>query len=142
MNPGTRVDHDRFCVNEGWDVVRNARGGSVRHHRTYELPLEDGRVLRTRISRPVDKTTYGASLWRAILRDQLVVTGREFWACVRDRTRPDRGVSGDEPPAGALPAPLVHQLIHQVGLTDDVVAQMTLADAMAALEAHWSRPPS
>lgn len=58
---------------------------------TYELTLHDGRVLRTRISHPVDRTVYGAAMWAHILRDQLDVEEAEFWACVLDGTLPDRG---------------------------------------------------
>ena len=58
----------------------DARGGKVIHYITYELPLFDGRRLRTRVWRPADNTTYGPSLWKAILRDRLEVTEDEFWA--------------------------------------------------------------
>src|SRR4051794_41203434 len=59
----TRDDHQRFCAVEGWVQVRNARGKPVRHHETYELSLFDGRILRTRISRPVNRTTYGPAMF-------------------------------------------------------------------------------
>lgn len=42
----------------------------------------DGRVLRTRVSHPVDRTDYGKSLWSHILRDQLEVSEAQFWECV------------------------------------------------------------
>ena len=140
MNAGTRVDHNQFCVNDRWEKVRDARGREVRHHVTYELPRPDGRILRTRISRPLKKETYGPTLWKPILRDQLEVTEEEFWACVNDGVRPDRGGPEAEPPPNALPAQLVHQLIHQAGVTEDEVAKMTLPEAMAAMTAFWSTP--
>ena len=37
----------------------------------YELTLPDGRVLLTRISHPVNRETYGPSIWSHILREQL-----------------------------------------------------------------------
>ena len=80
----TRADHERFVLSEGWRKVPST------HHETYELDLPDGRVLRTRISRPPNRTTYGARMWAHILRDQLDVTAEEFWACVRDGVVPDR----------------------------------------------------
>ena len=79
----TRQDHERFCATEGWTLVRDV---------TYELGLPDGGVLRTRISHPPDRSAYGPSLWSHVLRDQLDVSEQEFWACVRDGTRPARGV--------------------------------------------------
>ena len=53
----TREDHDDFCVAEKWQLVRGASGQPVRPHRTYELACWDGQILRTRISRPVDRST-------------------------------------------------------------------------------------
>lgn len=89
--PATREDHDRFCETEGWRLTRGAVGRPVTHHRTYELTLWDGRVLRTRISRPVDRTEYARSMWAHILREQLQVSTEEFWSCVTDAVIPDRG---------------------------------------------------
>lgn len=136
----SRRDHDRFCKTEGWDEVRNAQGGKVEHHITYELALPDGRILRTRISRPADNTTYGLSLWKHILTEQLDVTEAEFWACLRDKQLPDRGAATTEPPAQALPASLVHQLIHVAGVPENDVAGMSLERAVEVMTAHWSRP--
>ena len=92
-----RENHDRFCRAEKWERVRDARGRTGTHHVTYELTLHDGRILRTRISHPVDRTAYGAAMWRHILRDQLDVTEDEFWACAQHGELPDRGAP--EPPS-------------------------------------------
>lgn len=115
--------------------MKNARGQKVRHHATYELVLHDGRILRTRISRPVDRTTYGHSLWGAILKDQLEVTADEFWGCVKDGQLPDRGAP--EVPSEALPLALVIQLTQTAGLPEEVVAAMTKAEAVQALNEFW-----
>lgn len=56
--PATRKDHESFCRTEAWELVRDAQGRSTSHHVTYKLPLHDGRILRTRTSRPV--TSKGA----------------------------------------------------------------------------------
>ena len=137
--PGSRRDHDRFCRLEGWTEVRNARGRKVGHHITYELTLPDGRILRTRISRPPNSETYGPRLWAHVL-DQLQVTEAEFWACVALRELPDRGTVSREPPGTSLPAGLVHQLIHVAGVPESEVAGMTLEDAVEVMRGHWSRP--
>ncbi|HEU4913136.1 MAG TPA: cytotoxic translational repressor of toxin-antitoxin stability system [Actinomycetes bacterium] len=139
MNAGNRIDHHQFCVNDQWEKARDARGREVGHHVTWELALPDGRILRTRISRPLKKETYGPTLWKTILRDQLEVTEDDFWACVKDRVRPDRG-HDLVPPPDALPAQLVYQLIHRAGVAENEVAQMTLQQAMDALTAYWSTP--
>ena len=133
MGPGTRATHSQFCLTEKWEAVCNARGGEAAHYITYELQLLDGRRLRTRMSRPADNTTYGPSLWKTILRDQLEVTEDQFWACVKDQQRPDSGSS--------LPAGLVYQLIQVARVPEGDVKGLTLDQANAAMAEHWSRPP-
>lgn len=134
--PGTRDDHEKFCTTEAWVPVKNARGKKVRHHITFELALHDGRILRTRISRPVNRTAYGPSLWGAILKDQLEVQAEEFWACVKDGKLPPRGVPII--PTAALPLQLVIQLTKTVGIPEETVAAMTKAEAVQALNDYWT----
>lgn len=134
----TRKDHETFCLVEEWRRVRDARGRTGTHHLTYELVLFDGRILRTRVSHPVDRTDYGPSIWKHILREQLAVDEQSFWRCVRDGVKPDRGVP--TPPAEALPADLVHLLISRVGLDESEVASMSKADAIARLQQFWAGP--
>ena len=141
MSPGTRATHNQFCLTEKWEAVRNARGGTVTHHITYELPLWDGRRLRTRVSRPADNTTYGPSLWKAILRDQLEVTEDQFWACVKDKQRPDRGQDAQPTSGSSLPAGLVYQLLHVARVAEADVKGLTLDQANAVMAEHWSQPP-
>lgn len=138
----SRRQHKQFCDIEGWHVLLNARGKSVGHHITYELPLDDGRVLRTRVSRPANNDTYGPSLWTAILRDQLDVTEAAFWDCVRGQVRPPRPAAAVQPPPTGLPASLVHQLKTTLGISDSEVASMSKDEAVARMSAHWSQPPS
>lgn len=132
----TRADHEKFCHAEGWTLVRRATGAKVRHHLTFELPLSDGRILRTRISRPPDRSTYGRGLWSHILRDQLDVTEDEFWACVQDGARPRR--SDQDQPREGLPAEVVHLLVTRVGLSEAEVAAMSKPDAVARLTRYWA----
>lgn len=132
----TRQDHERFCDVEGWKPVRDARGRTGTHHVTYEVALPDGRILRTRISHPVDRSTYGPSLWSHILRDQLQVSEPELWSCVRDGVKPDRGMP--EPPAEALPADLAYLLMNRVGLSESEVAAMSKAEAVERLNRYWT----
>jgi hypothetical protein len=135
----TRSDHENFCTTEGWEQARDSRGGTGTHHVTYELRLRDALILRTRISHPPDRTTYGTSLWSHILRDQVAVSEAGFWACVQDKVKPDRG----EPkvPEEALPADLVHLLITRLGLSEAEIAEMSRADAIARMQEYWSQPP-
>lgn len=133
--PATRQNHEAFCLREGWERVRDARGRTGIHHVTYELTLKDGCILRTRISHPVDRSCYGPALWGHILRDQLQVSEGEFWSCVKDGVKPDRGEP--ELPAETIPADLVYLLITRVGLAESVVAAMSRDEAVARLQRHW-----
>jgi hypothetical protein len=132
----TRADHERFCQAEGWQRVRDAKGRTGTHHVTYELVLWDGQVLRSRISHPPDRTSYGPGIWSHILRDQLKVDEEAFWACVSEGKRPDRGAP--VVPAEALPADLVHLLLTRVGLTEDEVRRLSKPEAIAHLQRFWT----
>lgn len=134
----TRSDHLRFCRTETWREVRNATDGLVGHHLTYELPLDDGRILRTRISRPPGKQTYGAGLWKRILRDQLDVDDAAFWACVKDTTLPQRGAP--PPPRQGIPVDLYRLLTGAAGLPETIVRDMSIDEAVAAAQKFWTRP--
>ena len=139
--PASRRQHQQFCDIEGWVTVLNARGKPVAHHITYELALADGRILRTRVSRPANNDRYGPSLWTAILRDQLDVSEDAFWACVGSQVLPPR--PGKEPASTSdgLPASLVHQLKTSLRLTDREIAALSRDEAVALMTEFWSRPP-
>jgi hypothetical protein len=139
--PGSRRHHQKFCETEGWELVRDARGRSVGHHITYELPLADGRILRTRVSRPANADTYGPRLWSEILgSSQLAVTEDQFWSCVDDGIKPIRPGQQTPVPAEALPADLVYALITKLRVPEGEVAAMTLQQAMDMMNEYWSKP--
>lgn len=133
-----RERHDDFCVIEQWEIVHGSTGKPVKHHRTYELVIPSGEILRTRISQPVDRTTYSASMWSAILRDQLRVTNDEFWDCVQHKVLPDRGESPTESNPKALPLHLLNELIERVGLTPDEAIKLTLEEALQRMNEYWT----
>lgn len=132
----TRADHDKFCRIEGWTRLRDATGRTGTHHITYEFTLPDGRILRTRISHPPNRSTYGRGLWAHILRDQLDVDEATFWAVVRDGVVPQRGAAPE--PAETLPAELALLLLNRVGLTREEIAAMSKAAAIERLNLFWS----
>lgn len=137
--PASRREHQKFCQIEGWVEVRNARGKATSHHVTYELDLADGRILRTRISRPPNTARYGPSLWQHILVDQLDVTEAQFWACIETGRALGRVKASDSVPANALPADLAYQLVNNLGLTSAEIEGLTLDDAVGRLQEYWSR---
>ena len=118
-------------------MVRNATGKKNVHHLTYELALADGTVLRTRISRPPDRSSYGASMWAHIWRDQLAVGEAAFWACVNEGTAPDRG--GAREREGTIPLEVVQLLLNRVGLSETEVAKLSRAEAIARLNQFWQQ---
>jgi hypothetical protein len=131
----TRKDHQQFCLNEGWTQVRNAQGKSG-HHLTFELTLPDGQILRTRISHPPNRQTYGPSIWAHVLRDQLHVSEDEFWTCVREKKVPQR--SRREPITPAIPAGVVAQLLSH-GVAESEVRRMSRSEAIERLNLIWSQ---
>jgi hypothetical protein len=135
-----RHAHRRFCDIEGWLEVASATGAPVRHHATFELTLADGSVLRTRISRPVDRTTYAPSMWAHILRDQLEVTADAFWDCVQRGAVPARSAE-PAPNPRALPLHVLHELVTRVGMSPDAAASLTLPEATAAIARYWHDQP-
>jgi hypothetical protein len=135
--PATRTDHQKFCVTEGWDRVRDAQGRTGTLHVTFELALPDGRTLRTRISHPVDRSDYGKSMWAHILRDQLDVEEDAFWACVGGGQLPERG-GAPAVSTESIPAGVVSILLREVGLTEAEVAAMTRDQAIARVNQHWT----
>lgn len=132
----TRADHDAFCRAEGWTLVRDATGPTGTHHRTYELALPDGRILRTRISHPPNRTTYGPGMWSHILRDQLDVDEATFWALVRDGVKPAR--SRPAAATDSLPVELAFLLTDRVGLSRTEIAAMTKSEAIERLNRYWT----
>jgi hypothetical protein len=136
---GTWADHEAFCRADGWAPKRDARGrAGAGDHVRYRLELPDGRVLNTKIPRPVDRTVYGEELWRVILREQLQVSEEQFWACVRDGTRPDHGIITEpRPSAETIPANVVH-VLKVNGLSDAEIIALGRADAIKRAQEIWS----
>ena len=132
----TRRDHLRFCEIEGWSIVRSSAGRRSTHHETYELELPDGRILRTRISRPPDRTDYGPALWSHILHDQLQTSAEAFWQCLRTGKPPARGAL--PAPEGSIPTDLAYLLKHRVGLTDEQLSEMSRQAAIERAQQYWT----
>jgi hypothetical protein len=138
----SRRQHQRFCEIEGWAEVLNARGKPTQHHITYELLVGDGRILRTRISRPANTDTYGKSLWSHVLDDQLQVSSQAFWKCVDNKHPPDRTPPTDNRDLVVLPASLAYQLVHTLQLTNEQIEELTIEEAVQRMTEYWAQPPA
>ena len=132
--PDRRI-HLRFCTVERWQIVTDAAGRPVSHHATYKLAVPSGEAYRTRISHPINRTTYAPSMWAHILRDQLHVTPDEFWSCVDDGVLPDRGAIAI--PDAALPIRLVSELVHTLGLSREQIVGVTKEQAVELIAEYW-----
>ena len=130
-------DHLRFCEIEGWSPVRSSSGKTGTHHDTFELVLDNGDTLRTRISRPPDRTDYGPGLWSHILKDQLQVSKAEFWECLETKTPPQRAAP-TEPEKEPIPTGVIWNLIDRVGLSEAEVGSMSKEEAIARLNTFWT----
>lgn len=133
----TREHHRLFCRNEDWTLVVDATGKPVGHHETYELELDNGVTLRTRISNPVNRTGYAPGLWAHILRDQLDVTPAVFWACTQNKVRPIRSTVGVSPGTKSLPLYLISQLTSLLGLSAEEAIEFTVGRAKEMIAEYW-----
>lgn len=81
-------------------------------------------------------------MWSHSLTDQLDVTEGEFWECIEDRKLPVRVQPTSSAPTNALPLSLARQLVNELHLTSEEVEALTLDEAIARMQQHWSQPPT
>ncbi len=122
----------------GWEEVPNRSRGRSRggDHWRYQKAVPDGRVLRTKVSRSLNKEI-GPSLLGHILRHQLETTMEEFQATSSGQGEDPRAVR--MPDVEPMPGWLVMRLIHTVGLDESAVRALTLAEALAAWDDYIIR---
>lgn len=137
-----------FCRIDGWDDLsqtRPGRKGRALDHDRFEKRLDDGSILKTKVSR--GRGHYAdPNLWRHIWRDQLGLESEEqFWEALRTRKPVDRAGEADAPAAEpGIPGWLHRNLVMVVGVPDDEVGAMTPEEANARWREFIStpRPPS
>ena len=119
MRIGRTKDVRRFCVVDGWRRKADAPGRRVAKHEVWEKTLASGVTLRTLISK--GRGSYAKGVFAAILKRQLQVTEREFWAAVDKRRAPARPQAPSaRPPGEALPFALVRDLLSAGYALDDL----------------------
>jgi hypothetical protein len=129
----TNSDIEKFCSVDNWE-----RYGGDDHIR-FRKRLDDGRVLRTKLSHGGDRDDIG--LLTRIVRHQLEVTEEEFWDAVDSGVPPTRDPSGvpiEVQPA--LPAWLFDNLRRQVGMREEDIVHLSMDEAQKILQAHYSKP--
>jgi hypothetical protein len=132
-------DIQHFCEIDGWEETKGATGKRG-NHRRFRKTLDDGRILRTRVSHGDDEIG-DPSLWRHIWRDQLEIESEEiFWEVLANGEPVDRSPASPQPSVPSLPGWLVNKLIRNVGLAPEEVAAMSEQEAHERLNEFYSQP--
>jgi len=129
MRLPTFKELNRYVEVEGWedkDKKSDKREGD--HHRyVFTTPL--GERLYTRISHGKGQI-FDQELFIRILRDQLCIDQRQFWAAVDKGVRPTRPTLELGLPRIGIDAKLAKNLITKVGLDPHKLAGMSQEDGV------------
>jgi hypothetical protein len=139
----TKADLKRFCGIDGWSETTEAtrRGGATKKrgdHFRYRKILDDGTILRTRVSHGRGPAFDDPGMWSHVWRDQLGLESEDqFWQALRTRQPVPRGHSEPTPPdAPAKELWLVEFLVHVTGIPEADVLAMDEDEAMKRYLAH------
>lgn len=136
MRPIPHRAHKKFVETEGWE--KKGKSGSSREtgdHYRYTLTLATGDVLYTRVSHGAGQLD-DPNLIAAVLREELQVTEKQFWACVNRGTIPPRPkLLQTDSSVEKLDAKLIRNLIRRVGLSLDEIEKLTKEEAVE----RWQR---
>jgi hypothetical protein len=128
-----KEDLQRFCELDGWEETE-ARSPD---HDRYRKRLDNGDILRTRVSHGRGPTCDDPALWHRVWRHQLALTIEvEFWEVLRTRRPAARGAPAAAPPQPGMPTWLFEFLVNVVGLVESEVLGMTEDEAMRRYTVH------
>lgn len=133
-----KKDLRRFCELDGWEQTE-ARSPD---HDRYRKTLENGDILRTRVSRGRGPACDDPALWNRIWRHQLALASEaEFWEvlCTRrpaGRSPTGRGTPAEGPKQPTMPAWLFEFLLNVIGLPENDILDMTEDKAMQRYMRH------
>lgn len=121
-------DLRRFCELDGWEETTKRRRNP--DHIRYRKVLDDGRVLRTKVSHGRGSIE-DPGLWSRIWRDQLALDSEdEFWQALRTGRPVDRSAAPSAPPSGpSKPGWLVNSLIFVAGIPEEEVERLSIKEA-------------
>lgn len=136
MRPIPHRAHRKFVETEGWEKKGKARSpGKTGDHFRYTLTLMTGDVLYTRVSHGAGQLD-DPKLIAAVLREELQVTEKQFWACVNQGVVPSRPMPREVETRGdALDAKLTRNLVRRVGLSLEQIEKLTKEEAVE----RWQR---
>ena len=133
-----KKDLRRFCELDGWERTE----ASSPDHDRYRKTLENGDILRTRVSHGRGHVCDDPALWNRIWRHQLALASEaEFWEVLRTRRPAGRSPIGRGAPPAApqqpgMPAWLFEFLVNVIGLPENDVLAMTEDEAMQRYMRH------
>jgi hypothetical protein len=126
----------RFCEVDGWEKTEATRPD---HHR-YRKRLEDGTVLRTKVSLGRGPACGDPALWNQIWRHQLALKSEDqFWEVLDTGQPAVRGEPPEPLPEPQMDAWLFEALVHTVGVDEADVRGMDGDEALARYLAFCER---
>ena len=123
-----KKDVKRFCELDGWEETE---AESPDHYR-YRKRLDDGTVLRTKVSHGRGAICRAPKLWIKVCRHQLKLQSEdEFWEVLKARKPAQRGAPPQSPAEPQMPAWLFEALVHTFGVDEDEVRSLSEDEALA-----------
>jgi len=123
-----KKDLRRFCALDGWETT-NATSPD---HDRYRKRLDDGTVLRTKVSRGRGPIVRNPTLWTHTWRHQLGLSSEdEFWEVLNSGKPAPRGQPAAERPEPQMETWLFEALVLTFGVDEDTVRAMDENDALA-----------
>jgi hypothetical protein len=124
-----------FCELDGWERTN----ASSPDHDRYRKTLDNGDILRTRVSHGRGPACDDPALWSRIWRHQLGLSSEAaFWEVLRTRRPATRGAPTAAPRQPGIPAWLFEFLLNVVGLPESDVLEIGEDEAMGRYMRHVS----
>lgn len=122
-----KKDLRRFCELDGWEETEAV----APDHDRYRKKIDDGSILRTKVSHGRGPVCNDIALWTRIWRHQLRLESEdEFWKVLKTHTRVPRGQRIEQPTGESLDAWLFEFLVNVVGLSENEVLALSNDAAM------------
>ncbi|MGI8750086.1 MAG: hypothetical protein ACR2J6_06000 [Thermoleophilaceae bacterium] len=130
-----KEDLKRFCEIDGWEET-NARNPD---HCRYKKTLDNGDILRTRVSHGRGPVCGDPALWHRIWRHQLELESEDqFWEVLGSGEPAQRGELEPAPEQPGMEAWLFEYLIHRIEIPEDEALAMGGEEAMRLYLEHIS----
>jgi hypothetical protein len=134
----SKADLKRFCEIDGWEKTKAVNPD----HDRYRKVLEDGSVLRTKVSRGRGPACDDHNLWHAIWGRQLGLDSEDqFWEVLETKQPARRGGPVEAEPDSSLPTWLTDHLIFVMNMDEREVLRLGAEDAKQIYAASLGLDP-